>query len=552
MKLLPIVVLVFSSVCRASTITVESPQTISDAADRAEPGDVIVVRPGTYRENVRLRHSGTPDAPIRFVAEKPGTVIITGADPITGFNRVEGNEPIYRIAWPYHFVIDHRDGKPIEAHPENEPVWGRAEQVIADDQLLLPCRDLADLRIAWNDREKRLQPPLKNLGGPFVGMFAVDTTYHVLYVWLSDGTDPANHAMQSCTRSQLFGVNEWESEAGVHDVQVSGFIFRYAANFPQRAAVILHGSNNLLEHCQIEKMSGTGVSVAGIMRHCLIRDNGFCGGAVEGDNFHIEHSVWQDNCWKPIDRNWEAGGAKVCDSRHGDFSECIFYRNGGPGLWFDIDCRDITARDCAFVENELSGAFVEISDSIRIENNYLSGNANGTVGQVRDESWSAGGIQIAESRDCVVQGNTCVDNKDGITLREIGPRSVTTRGEESIYHVSNIDINHNTIAKSHGYELALWWDNNFFGLHPSAKGPSSSPAYNPAEQNLSIDNDTFAPGGKFLIGVPWRPKSKKLSSLADFAKATGFEKSGKISDQSISPSFNLQDKMKDDAPFDNP
>src|SRR4051794_25854850 len=89
--------------------------TISAAAEVAGAGDTVSVRPGTYRENVRLKHSGMPDAPIRFVAEKPGTAIITGADPLANMTQLEGDAPIYRIAWPHRFVIDHRDGKPIES-----------------------------------------------------------------------------------------------------------------------------------------------------------------------------------------------------------------------------------------------------------------------------------------------------------------------------------------------------------------------------------------------------------------------------------------------------
>ena len=45
-------------------------------------------------------------------------------------------------------AIDHQNGKAIEFHPENAPLYGRAEEVIADDQLLLPCKDLNDLRDA--------------------------------------------------------------------------------------------------------------------------------------------------------------------------------------------------------------------------------------------------------------------------------------------------------------------------------------------------------------------------------------------------------------------
>ena len=522
--------------------------TISQATERAGAGDTVVVRPGVYRESIRLRQSGTPDAPIRFVAEKPGTVVLTGADVVSHFKHVDGAEPIFAIPWQHVFAIDHQNGKAIEFHPDSAPVFGRAEQVIADDRQLLPCKDLNDLRAAWSDRDKRLQPPVKNLGGPFTGLFAVDTTYHILYLWLADGSDPNTHVMQASTRSQLFGVSEFESDEGVHDIDVSGFIFRYAANFPQRAAVVLHGSHNSLHNCLIEKMAGTGVSVAGSMTRCLIRDNGFCGGAVEGDNFTANQCVWENNCWKPIDRNWEAGGAKVCDSRHGEFANCIFRRNGGPGLWFDIDCRDISVHDCAFIDNELSGLFIEISDGIRAENNLVTGNAIETVGQVPGEAWSVGGIQIGESRNCVVTNNTCIDNKDGISLREIGPRTIKTRGVESTYHTSDNTITGNTIAKSHGYAIALWWDNAFFGAHPSQADKYKNPedwqahlrelgdgVYDPANQKLSIDGDTFTTDAKFLFGVPWRPNAKKLPTLSEFTKATGFEKDGKIADQSIAP-----------------
>ena len=55
-----------------------------------------------------------------------------------------------------------------------------------------------------------------------------------LYLWLNDSSDPNKHAMQAAMRPQIFGVSEFESDEGVHNIEVAGFIFRYAANFPQR------------------------------------------------------------------------------------------------------------------------------------------------------------------------------------------------------------------------------------------------------------------------------------------------------------------------------
>jgi Right handed beta helix region len=539
-------------IASAATLTVDpanhsttsrSFNTISEAAEVAMPGDTVVVHAGVYREDVKLHRSGTPGAPIRFVADPPGSVVVTGADVISKWQKVEGAEPIYRVAWPHVFAIDYQDGKPVEFHPDSAPLYGRAEQMIADEKLLLPCKDLNDLRAAWKDRQNRLIPPVKNLGGPFAGMFAVDTTWHVLYLWLADGSDPNQHAMQASTRQEIFGIDQYESKEGVHDIEASGFIFRYAASFPQRAAVILHGHDNDLHNCIIEKMAGTGVGVSGKISRCLIQDNGHTGGAVEGDNFLAEQCVWRGNCWKPIDRGWESGGAKVTDSQHGKFDDCLFYRNGGPGLWFDVDCRDVDVRDSAFMENELSGLFIEICQDIRAENNYAAGNATDVVGKVGDDAWSSGGIQIAESQHCVIRKNICVDNRDGITLRETGPRPVKIRDEEVSYHILDDRIEQNTIMNNREYGLAIWWDNAFFA------GGASQAIYDPLGQKLVVDRNSYDGKSQFLYGVPWRAKSKKLASLSDFTRLTGFEKEGKTMATSSQPPYTIEDRMKQFAPF---
>jgi hypothetical protein len=138
-------------------------------------------------EHVRLTRSGKQGAPITFVADPPGSVILTGADPITGWERVDGNAPIYRVPWKHRFVINRRpDGSLVEHHPDDErhKLWGRAELVIVDGKLCLPALSFYELRLAWHRHAEAirngkpspiLQPPLPNLGGPFAGMFYADT-----------------------------------------------------------------------------------------------------------------------------------------------------------------------------------------------------------------------------------------------------------------------------------------------------------------------------------------------------------------------------------------
>lgn len=530
-------------------------KTVGKAAQLVKPGDTVLVRPGVYRESVRLRQSGTAEAPIAFAADPPGQAIITGADVVTGWQKVEGAEPIYRVAWPHMFIVGHASGKPVEHHPADAPLWGRAEQAIADGKQLLPAASLGELRRAWQAGAAArkpgspvvVPPPLANLGGPFAGMFAVDTEKKEMYVWLADGGDPAKHQMEASARGQTFGVNQWQDKAGVRFVHVRNFVFRYGASFPQRAVVSLHGAHNVLENCIVEQMAGTGVTVDGTMRRTIVRGCGHTGGGAQGDGFLNEDCLWEGNSWKPINRQWDSAGFKVCLVDGGVFRRCAFRRNGGPGLWFDIHVRNVLVTECVFEENEESGLFIEISRDVQAINNLAVGNATGAVGDARKVNWGTGGIKVAESANCVIAGNTCVGNKDGITMREQGPRPLQTDDFGLWpYHNQGHVIAGNVCALNKGYQLALWYDNGFFGPHPSEKQKYKTPeefeaylrtvpdkVYDPTRQGLTIDRNLYFAGpGQSLIlyGCPWRPKHEVFTDLAAFAAKTGFDVRSRVAD----------------------
>lgn len=523
-------------------------QTIGKAASVAGPGDTVKVKAGLYREAVRLSRSGTAKAPIQFAADPPGSVVVSGADIVSGWTRTPGDAPVYQIPWNFVFAIDFHDGKPVEAHPEDEPLWGRAEQVIADARQLLPTLGLDGLQKAWAAHPKNsptVPSPLPHLGGPFAGCFAVDTTKKLLYVWLADGSDPNKHRMEAATREQTFGDNPWENPKGVQYVQVRGFVFRYGASFPQRAVAWLYGAHNLMENCVIEQAAGGGVHVSGTLRRCVVRNCGQTGGCADGDGFLNEECLWEGNCWKPISRNWDAGGVKLTLANGGTFRRCVFRRNGGPGLWFDIDVRNVLVTECVFEKNEGSGLFVEISRKNKIVRNLAVGNATGAVGHGEND-WSAGGIQIGESEDCVIANNTCVLNKDGITFREGGPRPLDTPDGQIVYHNTGNRVTQNICAANQGYALGLWYDNGFFGRHPSdsAKYPTEAAfsdylqtvpdkVYDPMRQNQTIDRNLYSPlPGKpvALYGVTWRVRHQEFTSLASFSARTGFDSRSRVAD----------------------
>jgi uncharacterized Tic20 family protein len=371
-------------------------------------------------------------------------------------------------------------------------------------------------------------------------MFCADTKNQWLYLWLADGSDPNNHQIEASTRSALFGLSPWENRDGVRFVHLRGFVFRHAATFPQRAAVWLHGSDNLLEDCIVEEMAGGGVLVHGTMRRCIIRRCGHTGGGAAGTNFLNEDCVWEGNSWKPIDRGWDAGGFKLAWAKDGVFRRCVFRRNGGPGLWLDIHVRHVIITDCTFWENEHHGLFVEISRDITIVRNLFVRNGIGVVGKVEWPDWGIAGLTIAESQNCVVAFNTFVGNKDGIALREQGPRPLETDDYGVIpYHNRGHVIVGNICAFNRGYQLALWYDNGFFGWHPAEREKFKTEAayeawlkanpdrvFDPTKVGMVIDRNLYwAERGQKLIlyGVPWRPKYREFNDLSEWRKATGFD-----------------------------
>jgi hypothetical protein len=190
-------------------------------------------------------------------------------------------------------------------------------------------------------------------------------------------------------------------------------------------------------------------------------------------------------------------------------------------LWFDIDCRDMLVTNCVFDENEQSGLFIEISRDITATRNLARNNAVGVVGKEEKTDWSSGGIVLAESQNCLIAFNTCVGNRDGISLREQGPRAIKTREGTTIdYHNVGHVIARNLVKSNREHALGLWWDNDFF-----ADKQDSKPQYDPRQQNLTISGNRYEDTGAkaVLYGAPWLAKSRVFDSIEAFAKETGFE-----------------------------
>jgi hypothetical protein len=511
--------------------TAERPwKTLTKAAAQAVAGDRVLLSDGVYRERVVASASGTASAPICFEAAPGAHVVLTGADQITGWRKVEGERPIYRVTWSYRFVTWNRN----MAHPDDDfhRLIGRCEQVAMDGYLLRQVLEVGQLA---------------------PGTFFADVTNRALLVWDLANRDLNKVLVEASVRQEIFRVE------GDY-VQLHGLHFRFAANMAQHGAVALAGRRDTLEDCVVEAMNSSGASFSGegaIVHRCVFRDNGQLGfGACRAHDLLFTECLVENNNTKGFDRGWEAGGDKLVLTRHAVLERSRFVRNRGHGIWFDIGNEDCTVRQCLLADNEDSGIFCEISFGLQAHDNVIVGNGFAqTAG-----SWGAqAGIVLSSSPGCVVERNLVLGNREGFNFREQLRTTATIKDskEQPVWNHDEI-IRRNIFAYNRDAQVWGWFDvkdNRHWPANPprgasnggattapvtaratdnsALKSPSAQPEGLTLEKlRLQFDENVYfaAPGqGGFNWGVSWA-RHKRYPTLADFQANLGIDAASVVLD----------------------
>jgi len=205
-------------------------QTIQRAADISEPGDLILIQPGTYWESVELSASGTADQPIVFRAAGSG-VIIDGADSAiaAGVSWTSEGGGVY--SYQTGFTTGH---------------------VVADAGRLFMYASLAELQTL-------------TAGAP--GGFFFDGSK--LYVKFADGSSPAEHEMHVARHENGFYLN------GLSHVRLENLEIRHFGAGSYGKGVYLRYSNDCaVRLCKIYGIQSAGVWLKGGGRN-LIEENEF-------------------------------------------------------------------------------------------------------------------------------------------------------------------------------------------------------------------------------------------------------------------------------------
>ena len=358
-------------------------KTLARGLKGLKPADTVYVKNGIYREEIVLPakdwdwngvrrpafSSGTSYEHMISIVAYPGEEpVIQGSDIVTGWKLFK--DRIYvRENWPIN-----------------------SQQVFCDGKLLpqIAGKMAEEWMGPWEGRKG------ESIRDMEAGSFFYDLEDKKLYVWLADGGDPNEHAMEASTREFLFFL-------GTDYVKVHGLRMRHAnvSTTAYRAAVNVMGSNNILENCEISWTDFIGLNVEGrnnTVINCKMNYHGNSGlwGTGSGHRFINCETSW--NNYRHWSGGWHCGGVKIIPYASdilmtGHVAAC----NEGDGIWFDSGNFNITIENCVCRHNKGAGIFYELGERATIRNNVCYEN-------------SGRGVYLSNSYDCQVLHNVFYRN----------------------------------------------------------------------------------------------------------------------------------------------
>lgn len=485
-------------------------RTISRAAALVQPGDVVTICSGIYREQVAIKQSGTREQPIRFEASPGALVVVTGADVLTSWTR--DNDHSYSVDWP-HQLYQGDDHNPRGT-----------EQVFVNRQLYVKVPSLAAMTN---------------------GTFFVDLARKRLHLYATRNPDedPSMQPVEGSTRGTIWNVTG-------ADVHTRGLIFRYSATRAQQGMAQFKGTRDVVEDCVFEWSNSTGATFTApdlTVLRCIFQDNGQQGfSGSHNDRLRLNGCTAQRNNNKEFPRGWEAGGNKMCMSRGVIYENCRFINNHGCGVWFDISNVDATIRNCLIADNEDAGIFYEISYGLHAHDNVIVGNGL----RPSPGSWGAnGGVCISSSPGCVIERNLIIGNGQGFCFREqdrTTPRIDGSQGPEVAIWNHDEVVRDNLIVNNRSGQVQGWFDIATERHWPKAMQTGNRNSTKAKEDvaagyqartdgvpvglsledlKISFQDNVYEVATNqpfFIWGVDWKPK-KAFKNIPSLTESLGFE-----------------------------
>ena len=243
-------------------------RSIGKASEIVKPGDLVLVKGGTYREHITLKQSGTKDKPIVFRAMPGETALVTYGWDIADWSKVPNTRFCYKSVFKYAVNM----------------LW---ERKTLSRYLELETMELLDQQPGAFFMDK------KN-GEIFVHVFDGGTpeSAGIVAVPYSDGKKPVSYDGETGKLSRLypgFEVNGHFNiidgfEVAFHPIgekvwrmgdNAIGCVFRNNTIYGCTCGIVLHWrvANALAENNRIYKAAGTGILVGDKVVNIVVRNN---------------------------------------------------------------------------------------------------------------------------------------------------------------------------------------------------------------------------------------------------------------------------------------
>lgn len=367
-------------------------KTINRAAEVLQPGEMVLIHAGVYRECICPAFGGTGvDRMIAYEAAPGDRVVITGAEPwrvdsrlSAGWRLASKAKGVIRMAdLPAGIFRDYNPFLALNAY-EYLPVYGkktdpkwmerallRRGSVFVDGRPLLQVSRFADL---------------ENMDGAFW----VEEPGYRLHFRLPGDADPSEHQFEISAREQVFAPRT----QNLGFIRVSGFELRQAANglpVPQRGALSSNrGHHWIIEDCLIEWANGCGMDIgcqswdcpvpeqAGyhIIRRNTVRHCGVCGIAGAGGvvSTLLEDNVIEHVGYHNLEKMWECAGMKFHFCRNSLIRGNVFrHIKHAGGIWLDVGNINNRVTNNVFVDIEslIGAVYSEMNYEINLFDHNL-------------------------------------------------------------------------------------------------------------------------------------------------------------------------------------
>ncbi|MBR5970008.1 MAG: right-handed parallel beta-helix repeat-containing protein [Lachnospiraceae bacterium] len=291
-------------------------RTISEAAYAARPGDTVLVHPGLYREEVRLKHGGTKDAPLVFESIVKGGAVLTGTEIVEHFLPTE-DHGVFLAQIPAELLPEgsakvFADGKelfhtgtkeslkncgrgrfPVDAPKDTQGAWylsGNPAEGLTTLYVALPEAEIESTEIEMTLRSGCFTTAVPNVNYVTVSGFVMKDV-----CGQPDPAPGAEEGILGCTLSKGWVIEDCDISGTAGTGMTLGLKAMDAALFRHESAVYAKRAEELiLEQTMTAASRGFTPEKTGshLIRRCHIHD---CGRAGIAASYGALRSVIRDN-----------------------------------------------------------------------------------------------------------------------------------------------------------------------------------------------------------------------------------------------------------------